>query len=144
MRRLSLVIASILIVLALAACSSTPLFTMAGDYGVLLVVTESTNASATVGDVDGGLATVTTTDDYVEMDFTFILSGTRSGNSVTLTYSSGGDTFTMNLTWTSTYEFEGTGRIDYADDTYTIFTVDGQSTATPAAVGASGGIDWLH
>lgn len=139
MRNIKALAATLFALIVLAACSPGAIFSMEGEYDMLLTITESTNPTFPVGDTDSSVAEVTTTGDDVVMDLGGFLGlvGTRSGNSVTLTGSLGGDDIQMSLVWTSDDAFEGTGRIDYADTTYVEFDVDGQAVVAITSLGGA-------
>ena len=129
-------LASLLAVLAiLAACASTPRYAMEGDYDASLQVTDSNHPNFPVGFTEDAEVNVTTTDDEVTFETgSFSLTGTRSGNEVLLTGLAGDEEAAFDLRWTSDETFEGTGRIDYPNDQFVEFDIEGEEAISITAL----------
>ena len=129
MRKLSTLASLLAALVLLAACASTPRYTMEGDYDASLEVTDSTHPNFPVGYTEDTEVTVTTTDGQVTFETsTFSLTGTRSGNEVLLTGLAGDEEAAFDLRWTSDVAFEGTGRIDYPDEQFVEFDIEGEES----------------
>ena len=140
MRKIFPLAALLALFVALSACSPAARFEMQGTYDVDLEVTESDHPDFAVGYTESSSATVAVDGEDVTFETpNLVLTGTRSGNDVQLTFSSEEQDVTFDLVWTSDETFTGTGRIEFSSGETVAVDVTGQESVSLAGGDAPAG-----